>query len=45
MGTYINIGKFSCVTHARRFGKSMAAEMLCAYYEQHACQIEKNVKD
>ena len=26
--------KFSCVTRARRFGKSMAAKMLCAYYDQ-----------
>ena len=28
--------KFSCVTRSRRFGKSMAAEMLCAYYD-HSC--------
>ena len=27
---------FSCVTRCRRFGKSMAAEMLCAYYD-HSC--------
>ena len=26
--------RFSCVTRSRRFGKSMAAEMLCAYYDQ-----------
>ena len=26
--------KFSCVSRARRFGKSMAAEMLCAYYDE-----------
>ena len=25
---------FSCVTRSRRFGKSMAAEMLCAYYDK-----------
>ena len=25
---------FSCVTRARRFGKSMAAKMLCAYYDR-----------
>ena len=25
---------FSCVTRCRRFGKSMAAKMLCAYYDQ-----------
>lgn len=24
----------TCVTRARRFGKSMAANMLCAYYDQ-----------
>ena len=26
--------RFSCVSRCRRFGKSMAAEMLCAYYDQ-----------
>ena len=26
--------RFSCITRSRRFGKSMAAEMLCAYYDQ-----------
>ena len=26
--------KFSCVTRCRRFGKSMAAQMLCAYYDR-----------
>ena len=25
---------FSCVSRSRRFGKSMAAKMLCAYYDQ-----------
>ena len=25
---------FSCVTRSRRFGKTMAAEMLCAYYDK-----------
>ena len=28
--------KLSCVTRSRRFGKSMAAEMLAAYYD-HSC--------
>lgn len=28
--------KFSCVTRCRRFGKSMAAKMLAAYYD-HSC--------
>ena len=27
---------FSCVTRSRRFGKSLAAKMLCAYYD-HSC--------
>ena len=26
--------RFSCVSRCRRFGKSMAAKMLCAYYDQ-----------
>ena len=26
--------RFSCVSRCRRFGKSMAAEMLCAYYDR-----------
>ena len=26
--------KFTCVSRCRRFGKSMVAEMLCAYYDQ-----------
>ena len=26
--------RYSCVTRCRRFGKSMAAKMLCAYYDQ-----------
>ena len=26
--------QFSCVSRCRRFGKSMAAKMLCAYYDQ-----------
>ena len=25
--------RFSCVSRCRRFGKSMAAKMLCAYYD------------
>lgn len=28
--------RFSCVTRSRRFGKSMTAKMLCAYYN-HSC--------
>ena len=30
----INSRKYMCITRARRFGKSMAAKMLCAYYDQ-----------
>ena len=33
-GTLNTKRRFSCVTRCRRFGKSMAAEMLCAYYDQ-----------
>ena len=32
--TLDNESRFSCVTRSRRFGKSMAAKMLCAYYDQ-----------
>ena len=35
---------FSCVTRARRFGKSMAAKMLCAYYD-HSCQSRELFAD
>ena len=28
--------RYSCVTRCRRFGKSLAAKMLCAYYD-HSC--------
>ena len=42
--------RFTCVTRSRRFGKSMAAKMLCAYYDQscdsrklfHGLQIEND---
>ena len=32
--TLLTEWRFSCVTRCRRFGKSMAAKMLCAYYDQ-----------
>ena len=32
-GTLFTERCFSCVTRCRRFGKSMAAKMLCAYYD------------
>ena len=31
--TLFTVQNMSCVTRCRRFGKSMAAEMLCAYYD------------
>ena len=36
--------KFICVTRCRRFGKSMAAEMLAAYYD-HSCDSRSLVTD
>ncbi len=33
-GTLYSKRRFCCVSRCRRFGKSMAAEMLCAYYDQ-----------
>ncbi len=33
-GTLLSERRFSCVTRSRRFGKSMAAKMLCAYYDR-----------
>ena len=33
-GTLFTERCFTCVTRSRRFGKSMAARMLCAYYDQ-----------
>ncbi|MBR6980250.1 MAG: AAA family ATPase [Prevotella sp.] len=35
---------FSCVTRCRRFGKSMAAKMLCAYYD-HSCDSRSLFSD
>lgn len=32
--------KYSCVSCARRFGKSMAAKMLCAYYDRSCSSRE-----
>ena len=36
--------KMSCVTRCRRFGKSMAAKMLCAYYD-HSCDSRELFAD
>ena len=35
---------FSCVSRCRRFGKSMAAKMLCAYYD-HSCDSRNLFSD
>ena len=35
---------FSCVSRCRRFGKSMAAKMLCAYYD-HSCDSRSMFAD
>ncbi|MCR4918741.1 MAG: ATP-binding protein [Prevotella sp.] len=32
--TLLTRQRYSCVSRSRRFGKSMAAEMLCAYYDK-----------
>ena len=36
--------KFLCVSRARRFGKSLAAKMLCAYYD-HSCDSHALFRD
>ena len=36
--------RFSCVTRSRRFGKSLAARMLCAYYDR-SCQSRELFAD
>lgn len=36
--------RFSCVTRCRRFGKSMAAKTLCAYYD-HSCDSRELFSD
>ena len=35
---------FSCVTRSRRFGKTLAAKMLCAYYD-HSCDSRSLFED
>lgn len=37
-------GKLTCVSRPRRFGKSFAAQMLCAYYDK-SCDSRKLFKD
>ena len=36
--------RFSCVSRSRRFGKSVAAKMLCAYYD-HSCDSRSLFSD
>ena len=36
--------RFSCVSRCRRFGKSLAAKMLCAYYD-HSCDSRSLFSD
>ena len=43
-GTLFTERSFSCVTRCRRFGKSMAAKMLCAYYD-HSCDSRQLFAD
>ena len=43
-GTLSTERRFSCVSRSRRFGKSMAAKMLCAYYD-HSCSSRELFAD
>ena len=43
-GTLFTEYRFSCVSRCRRFGKSMAAKMLCAYYD-HSCDSRELFTD
>ena len=43
-GTLFSERRFSCVTRSRRFGKSLAAKMLCAYYD-HSCDSRRLFAD
>ncbi len=42
--TLFSTRRFSCVTRSRRFGKSLAAQMLCAYYDR-SCQSRELFAD
>lgn len=42
--TLFSEARFTCVTRCRRFGKSMAAKMLCAYYD-HSCDSRRLFED
>ena len=43
-GTLFTERRFSCVSRARRFGKSIAAKMLCAYYDR-SCDSRQLFED
>ena len=43
-GTLFSERRFSCVTRSRRFGKSLAAKMLCAYYD-YSCDSRRLFAD
>ena len=43
-GTLFTERSFSCVSRSRRFGKSVAAKMLCAYYD-HSCDSRELFAD
>lgn len=43
-GTLGTKGKLTCVSRPRRFGKSFAAQMLCAYYDK-SCDSRKLFED
>ena len=43
-GTLFSEWSFTCVSRCRRFGKSMAAKMLCAYYD-HSCDSRQLFTD
>ena len=42
LNSYLNTeNRFVCVSRPRRFGKSMTANMISAYYDRNRCVIEK----
>ena len=43
-GTLFTERRFACVSRSRRFGKSVAAMMLCAYYDQ-SCDSKRLFED
>lgn len=37
--------KLTCVSRPRRFGKSFAAQMLCAYYDRGLNEVQKGLSE